>query len=821
MVSMVTLGSVRFPILEREWISELNERDLAEFKVGSHEKAWWLCPEGHKYHRSIASRYAGGDCVYCNNSRVLPGFNDLNSQAPEIAAEWSSQNALSSEEVLFTSKKTFEWICVRGHTWNEAIYARTVLGRNCPFCEDKRVLEGYNDLTSIWPEISKYWSPKNPKNASEVLHSSRAIADWRCPFGHEWKARIYITLRDKSCPFCSDREVLPGFNSLDVVFPNLVAEFVSTDSGIDNIQHVLGRNSKVPMVWRCEKGHVEKQTLALFRAEYGCKTCWKAKFGPWPKISDIERLYVSWCESENPGWDPSKISANSEKKFVWKCGLGHTWKAPVQVRFQKFTECRFCAGKEVWPGFNDLASTFPEVAAEWDYTRNRITSDRIHPGNAKVFHWVCSLGHKWKASPNNRTRGRNGGTSCPACANRRVEPGFNDLQTTHPELSAQWNTRKNGTLTPSSVVFKRKDSTWWICPLGHEWSTPPRSRYRGQTLMGCPFCGNQKLLRGFNDLSTRRPDLLEFWDYQKNNHAPSDYLFGSKEVVHWICPSKHNYASPILARAYAKNNCPDCLPQITEKSVRMLETNYQKLKIEWDAEKNDGSLDDALRGRRGDRFYWNCERHGHSFKQILAKRIYGQNCPFCSGKSVLVGFNDLSTVAPELLLSWDFEKNNALKPENFTIKSGKKVWWKCDFGHPSWQSSIAHRTDERPRGCPGCKSSGFNPSLEGYLYWLRNDNWKLFKIGITNNVQQRLDQHKVNSWIPLEVIGPMDGYYTVELEADLLSLIGKKTTTLGSSKIAGKFDGYTESWSIDEFMISGLNELRQLLFMEEFLESKQ
>jgi hypothetical protein len=810
----------RFPILQREWITSLNEKTLGDYKPASHEKVWWMCPVGHQYRRSIASRYSGGDCSFCSNDRVLAGFNDLESQFPEISAEWSKENNENPSEVLATSKRKFMWRCINNHNWIDQIYARTLLGRGCQYCGDKKVWTGFNDLKTVWPNVDEFWSSENEKRSDEVIWNSRKTAKWRCAKGHDWDARIYITLREKSCPFCEGVRVKAGFNSLDIDFANLLAEFVSTNRGERNPAKVLGKNSRVPLVWKCNRGHLEKQSLALFRSEFGCITCRTAdKSWTWPSISQVERLKSSWHSDGNPGVDPADVSANSTNIYSWQCGLGHTWKASAQYRFRKFSECRFCSGKDVWAGFNDLASTFPRIAAEWNFSKNGSPSDKVHFGSQKNYWWICEFGHEWKASPNNRTRGRNGGTGCPSCANRRVEEGFNDLSTTHPELSQQWNYKKNRSLRPTQVIFKRKESCWWICTLGHEWQCPPRSRYRGTTLMGCPFCGNQKLLKGFNDLATRRPDLIEAWDNRKNKKTPSDFMFGSKEVVSWICPAGHQYNSSILARTYAKNNCPSCKPVLGETSSYLLSLHFEKLRLEWDLDGNGLSLQEALSGSRSERFLWICPQNGHSFKQILMKRIHGQNCPYCAGKAVLPGFNDLDTVAPELISSWDYVKNVGLLPSHFTKRSGKKVWWKCDMGHPSWLSSIAHRTDERPRGCPGCKSSGFNPSEPGYLYWLRHMSWGLFKIGITNSPSQRLEQHKAKGWQALEIVGPMDGYYTAELEADLLSVISRHTLTLGDSTIAGKFDGYTETWLIEDFVISSLSELREFLFQDEFAET--
>ena len=61
--------------------------------------------------------------------------------------------------------------------------------------------------------------------------------------------------------------------------------------------------------------------------------------------------------------------------------------------------------------------------------------------------------------------------------------------------------------------------------------------------------------------------------------------------------------------------------------------------------------------------------------------------------------NNISTVCPELIKEWDFEKNSPLKIESLTKGSTKKVWWKCHKGH-SWLASVNNRI--KGKGCPYC-----------------------------------------------------------------------------------------------------------------------
>ena len=74
------------------------------------------------------------------------------------------------------------------------------------------------------------------------------------------------------------------------------------------------------------------------------------------------------------------------------------------------------------------------------------------------------------------------------------------LEEEYPELARQWNTEKNGALTPSMFLSGGGDRVWWKCEKGHECkaSIQPRTK----TGVGCPYCSNKKVLSGYNDLAT-------------------------------------------------------------------------------------------------------------------------------------------------------------------------------------------------------------------------------------------------------------------------------------------------------------------------------
>lgn len=54
----------------------------------------------------------------------------------------------------------------------------------------------------------------------------------------------------------------------------------------------------------------------------------------------------------------------------------------------------------------------------------------------------------------------------------------------------------------------------WICEFGHRWEASPNKIISKKT-SGCPYCANQKVWKGFNDLSTFRPEVAQERNFEK------------------------------------------------------------------------------------------------------------------------------------------------------------------------------------------------------------------------------------------------------------------------------------------------------------------
>lgn len=178
--------------------------------------------------------------------------------------------------------------------------------------------------------------------------------------------------------------------------------------------------------------------------------------------------------------------------------------------------CPYCKSSKLLRGFNDLATTHPELVAEWDFERSGdLGPDGVRFSAAKQVWWRCGRGHAWRISAYNRIGGAD--RDCPNCGDRKVLKGYNGLRTTHPKIARGWNKERNGDLKPTDAIANSNKLVWWKCKEGHEWSGLIANRARrGKAGPGCPYCSGRKVFAGYNDLAATHPVIAPMWHPRMN-----------------------------------------------------------------------------------------------------------------------------------------------------------------------------------------------------------------------------------------------------------------------------------------------------------------
>jgi len=350
-------------------------------------------------------------------------------------------------------------------------------------------------------------------------------------------------------------------------------------------------------------------------------------------------------------------------------------------------------GKRIVKGINDFESQRPELIKEWDFEKNiEIRPDEIGVFSNKIVGWKCEIGHKWEAKICNRSNGK----GCPVCANLRIIPGFNDLQTFYPELINEWNYYKNNPLLPNQQAPYSNKKVWWRCEKGHEWESKICNRSKGQ---GCPYCSGNRIITGENDFETKYPNLAKEWNYNKNGDlVPRNVAQCARRKVWWRCEKGHEWQAAIYNRI-REPNCPYCIGKRVAKGENDLLSLIPDIAKEWNYEKNSNLNPSDVTLYSNKEVWWKCEK-GHEWKVKIVSRIAkSSKCPYCSGRLPVVGSNDLETCNIKLEKEWNYSKNSELKPWQVTEHSNKKVWWKCKEGH-EWMATVNSRS--RGNGCPYC-----------------------------------------------------------------------------------------------------------------------
>ena len=699
------------PNIAKEWNYEKNG-DLKPSDVlpGSHKKVWWKCQEGHEWEAIIKERSKGKPCPYCSNYKVLSGFNDLATVHPEVAEEWNYEKNgdLKPEEVKYSANLQVWWKCKNGHEWEAYVFNRSK-GSGCPYCNNIKVLKGYNDLATTHPELAEEWDYERNGDLkpTDVLYGSHKRVWWKCKNGHEWETEIKDRgSSGQSCPYCSNKRVLIGYNDL--------------------YTYCVNNN---------------RQDL-------------------------IEEF-----DTDKNGFSMTDISIGSSKEIWWKCKKGHSYKATASRR-RNGTGCGICSHNVLLKNYNDLLTTHPEIAKEWDYEKNEKGPDEVMAGsNTEKYWFICPKGHSYSTTLLNRKKG----SGCSICAMEKhtsfpekaiffyIKQYFNDVKENYrgsllgrkeidiflPELNigieydgVAWHKDIKRDLEKDKECIKNGISLIRIRENGcnkyesnsvKKYIPPYDMQALGESIIFIFNYLNQMfdlniaadvdvdrdrvsileqidLSEKENSVANFCPDIKNYWDYKKNGKiTPEQISHASEKKVFLKCAIGHEWE--VKARDFPSHPwCPYRSGRRVLPGFNDLFTTNPELIPFWS---NNNTIDPTkIKSGCNSKALWYCPNCGGEYDMRVVDKVKAYGCPYCSGRRVLKGYNDLATLVPELTKDWNYEKNFPLKPGDVTKGSSKKVWWKCHICSHEWQTSIYVRGILN-RPCPECrKTTMINPNAK-------------------------------------------------------------------------------------------------------------
>lgn len=184
--------ATRFPAIALEWSEKNAPLSPADVTAFANRRVWWKGSCGHEWMAFISDRSRGHGCPYCNDHKLLIGENDFQTLHPDLAKEWSSRNEILPNTIPEKKLMLAWWTCKDCGGEYQAWITSRLAGSKCPYCSNRTVEIGINDLATTDPDIAAEWvyEKNGPVTPSTVTRTSRRIVWWRSACGHEWKAKI-------------------------------------------------------------------------------------------------------------------------------------------------------------------------------------------------------------------------------------------------------------------------------------------------------------------------------------------------------------------------------------------------------------------------------------------------------------------------------------------------------------------------------------------------------------------------------------------------------------------------------------------------------
>ena len=346
--------------------------------------------------------------------------------------------------------------------------------------------------------------------------------------------------------------------------------------------------------------------------------------------------------------------------------------------------------------------TAPLLLKEWDYEKNKelgLFPDKLTTHSNKKAWWKCSAcGYEWKTTVANRS----GCSSCPACINRVIVAGVNDLVTTHPELANEWDYEENGELLPQHVSYGMGKKVGWKCSLGHKYKATILHRSSGTN---CPICNSGRqtsfaeqavfyyvkqlypsTINRYRDIFDNGmeidiyiPEIRYGIEYDGSYWHKTDN-YDREQKKYEICKAKG--IRLIRIKAFTKEYSIDapCFADYTlflkEDNVSELEKMIQSLYFSLCNTCLCGQWENAITTV-------NLERDRYK----ISNYRYEQK-------------NSFMDEHPELAKEWHPTKNEDLTPSMFRSGSSFLAWWLCSACGYEWKTSIWSRS--KGSGCEKC-----------------------------------------------------------------------------------------------------------------------
>lgn len=574
--------------------NNLEKVDVANLYTNSSVYANWICSKGHFFKEKVSTMYRRKNkCFYCTGRSVWPGENDLQTLYPDLAKEFDvEKNGISPIYISPKDTKTYMWTCENKHpSFPQSVEHRVNRKTTCPYCTERKVITGNNDLETLFPDIASEWDYENNKGVSpnDISPYTYKSYSWKCPKGHTYTKRvIYRTKFHKriDCPKC-----LKAFSTS---FPEQAIYYYAQKcfpDAINRYKEPFDNQMELDIYIPSYRMGIEYDGIAFHNSEdqhdrelRKYETCKKNRI----RLVRIKESEDTWRDTADDIFYVKQKMTDKElsefllflfsKLFTFsKYTFTHNDAGSKESLFNRFygfpTDFNISRDRaEILEYLVDVENSFgalyPELAELWSKEDNgNLTPFMFTPGSGYPAKWKCpTCGNVWESQISSIVS-RNV-RSCKACSMKRNGSTITKVKTRkHGSLAEksevllkQWDYDANGNLSPYEIPLNYSFDVAWKCDVcGYTWLSSPNSRMRKDKIAGCPHCTGRVAMSGIDDFETLYPEAARTWDYKNNNGTlPSQIKPFSGKRYYFICPGcQKSYLTRTASRIKGRL-CPDC-----------------------------------------------------------------------------------------------------------------------------------------------------------------------------------------------------------------------------------------------------------------------
>ena len=527
---------------QREFAQVGTPIDLLSPYVGSTTKIACRCRAcGYEWNAVPSVLLRGGGCNKCADKVRSAKRTKTHEQ---FVSELAAKNP--SVEIVGRYAGIKNRIAARcrecGHEW-EPVADNLMQGRGCPECGGTRQRTP-EEFAALMAQMHPSITCLSPYTRA------RDRVDCVCgACGYEWSPQAASLISGKGCPSCAGNAKKTN--------EQFLLDLKQANPDVIPLERYI--HSTAPIRVQCAKcGHVWSATPNNLLRLHRCPSCVKAgtSFMEQCLLAGLRMAFGqdavlsrdrSAIGRELDIFIPEKRVAIEPGSWAWHSGKlardGAKRKACLKCRIRLITIYDSYPPDEPAPFDADCWTYSIDLGSEEDHGTLRAVLSRI----------IEELGSGFEVSDSDWFRIEE--IAAGKSARRDTERFIAELAEINPGVEVLGQYRK---VHEKIAVRCRK--------CGGEWSPGPNQLLRGQ---GCPYCTGKKALGGVNDLATLRPDLIPFWDGDKNTGLePTGIGIGSYKRVWWRCPDcGRGWSGGVRDMCRKAHPCSSCKSRLKPREV--------------------------------------------------------------------------------------------------------------------------------------------------------------------------------------------------------------------------------------------------------------